>query len=277
MLKNRKKIFLYFSMAVAFVFAISGYFYIEEEPSEYRDAMNKIQYQIGYQSVYAVDKSFDNSSEKAVQSDSSETKTVYLTFDDGPSPRTLEILDILKEHNIKATFFILSDEKEASKEIVKRIYDEGHAIGVHSASHSYETIYKSVDHFLEDFEKCFEYIKDIIGESPSIFRFPGGSVNSYNKGICKDLVDEMARRGFTYFDWNVSSDDAVKGYTEESIYNNVMNGVKNRNTSVVLMHDSAPKKATVAALKKIIPELIEQGYTFDRLDETAQPTVFKIE
>ncbi|MBE6895093.1 MAG: polysaccharide deacetylase [Ruminococcaceae bacterium] len=275
MLKQRKTILLYFSFAVIFVFAIGGYFYTEK-PSEYQKAIKKIEYQLGYRDVYATKNDFTHT-DMAVQTAEMETKTVYLTFDDGPSPRTLEILDILKEYNIKATFFILSDEKETSKDIVKRIYNEGHTIGVHSASHSYEKIYKSVDHFLNDFEICFNYIKDIIGEAPNIFRFPGGSVNSYNKNICKDLVDEMTRRGFIYFDWNVSSDDAVKGYTEESIYNNIINGCKSRKVSVVLMHDSAPKKATVAALKKAIPELISQGYVFDRLDETAQPTVFKIE
>ena len=274
MLKMRKKLFLYFVVAITFISAVGGYFYIEEEPQEYEKAINKIEYQLNYSEVYAVNK---HNMEKEVTTSSDNTKTVYLTFDDGPSPRTLEILDILREYNIKATFFILSDEKENSREIVKQIYDEGHAIGVHSASHNYETIYKSISHFLDDFKICFEYIKDITGESPSIFRFPGGSVNSYNKGICKELTDEMIRRGFTYFDWNVSSDDAVKGYTEESIYNNVINGCQKHDKSVVLMHDSAPKKATVAALKRIIPELIEQGYTFDILDETAQPTIFRID
>ena len=139
------------------------------------------------------------------------------------------------------------------------------------------TIYKIFDNFLKDFELCLEYIKDITGETPSIFRFPGGSVNSYNKNICKELIDEMTRRGFTYFDWNVSSDDAVKGYTEDSIYNNVINGCKKHTSSVVLMHDSTPKKATVSALKRIIPKLLSEGYTFDTLDADAQPTVFKIE
>ena len=272
MLKIRKKLFLYFVAAITFISAAGGYFYMEEDPQEYEKAIKKIEYQLGYSQVYAAD---SHITEKAVTSSKKKKKTVYLTFDDGPSPRTLEILDILREYNIKATFFILSDEKESSREIVKKIYDEGHAIGVHSASHEYETIYKSIDHFLDDFKICFEYIKEITGESPGIFRFPGGSVNSYNKKICKELTDEMLRRGFTYFDWNVSSDDAVKGYTEESIYNKLIDGCKKHDKSVVLMLDSAPKKATVAALKRIIPQLIEEGYTFDRLDETAQPTVFR--
>ena len=275
MIKKRTGLCLYFLFAIIFVFVTGGYFFIEEEPAEYQEIISRMEYQLGYKTVYSIN---DNIT-KPVNSSTGNTqdKVVYLTFDDGPSPRTIEILDILKEYNIKATFFILSDEKDSSKEIVKRIYDEGHSIGVHSASHSYETIYKSVDNFLKDFEICLEYIKDITGETPNIFRFPGGSINSYNKTICKELTDEMTRRGFTYFDWNVSSDDAVKGYTEDSIYNNVINGCKNRTSSVVLMHDSTPKKATVAALKRIIPQLLSEGYTFDTLDADAQPTVFKIE
>ena len=277
MVKARNGVFLYIVFAVMAVFVAGGYFFIEEEPAAYETAIHKMQYQVGYHEVYYIDANGAFSTTTAAQSDAVSSKVVYLTFDDGPSMRTVEILDILKEYGIKATFFILCDEKESSKEIIRRIYDEGHSIGVHSCSHDYEKIYHDVKSFLDDFEGCLEYIKDVTGEETGIFRFPGGSVNSYNKKICRELTDEMTRRGFTYFDWNVSSDDAVKGYTEESIYNNVINGCNKHNISVVLMHDSTPKNATVAALKRIIPALLEQGYTFERLDETAQPTVFKIE
>ena len=274
-LKRRILIFLYFILAICFVFTVGGYFYIEEI-TQFEETVAKINYQLGYNDIYAV-KNTDNLETALSAENVSDKKTVYLTFDDGPSMRTVEILDILKEYNIKATFFILSDQKDSSRDIVKRIFDEGHSIGVHSASHDYTAIYKSVNSFLADFEECYKYIEDITNEKPIIFRFPGGSVNSYNKDICKELVAEMTRRGFTYFDWNVSSDDAVKGYTQESIYTNVIEGCKKNAVSVVLMHDSAPKKDTVAALKQIIPELLKQGYTFDKLDETAQPTVFRIE
>ena len=277
MFKLKKFAFLYLFAAVFFAFTAGEHFFANSTSQpQFEHTLQQLKYQLDYIDVYVSAQNV-KTQEIIASNDSNEVKTVYLTFDDGPSARTLEILDILDEYDIKATFFILSDEKDSSREIVKRIYDEGHAIGVHSHSHSYENIYKSVDSFLDDFEICFNYIKDIIGESPSIFRFPGGSVNSYNKKICKPLTEEMTRRGFTYFDWNVSADDAVKGYTEESIYTNVVNGCKNRNVSVVLMHDSTPKKDTVAALKRIIPALMEQGYHYDRLDETAQPTVFKIE
>ena len=136
---------------------------------------------------------------------------------------------------------------------------------------------KKVALILYSFKICFEYIKDITGESPSIFRFPGGSVNSYNKGICKELTDEMIRRGFTYFDWNVSSDDATKDSSEDKIFSKVVNGCNGRSSSVVLMHDSAPKKDTVSALKRIIPCLLEEGYVFDKLTENVKPTIFRID
>ena len=272
--RKRKFTFVYFLLAAALIFAAGGYFYTEEI-TEYEKAVHKIEYQMGYIDVYAT--ADDDTKETSAAKNEEQKRVVYLTFDDGSSPRTTEILDLLKEYNIKATFFIVSSDKPANTELLKRIQSEGHSIGVHSASHDYKKIYKSVDAFLQDFESCLNYIKDTTGDSPRIFRFPGGSVNSYNKEICKDLVEEMTRRGYTYFDWNVSSGDAAKGYTEESIYKNVMDGCKSHDVSVVLMHDSQPKKATVAALKRIIPDLLELGYTFAPLDETAQPTIFKIE
>ena len=264
------------SIGILCIYLCSTYFFIEDIPNEYEKTMEQFEYQLGYVNMYNSSNSFNTREIAATETDS-DVKTVYLTFDDGPSKRTEEILDILKEYDIKATFFIISSTSDQNRDIVKRIYSEGHTIGVHSASHSYKEIYKSVESFMNDFEICYNYIEETTGEAPSVFRFPGGSVNNYNKNICKDIVDEMGRRGFTYFDWNVSSDDATKNPSEESIYTKVIEGCKKHKNSVVLMHDSAYKKDTVAALKKIIPYLIEQGYIFDKLSENVQPTVFKIE
>lgn len=277
MFKVNKSAFLYFFIAFAFIFTVGEKFYEKNNSPSFQKASEKLEYQLGYQNVYAVGQDMEKPTQTTDENEKSDKKIVYLTFDDGPSPRTLEILDILKEYDIKATFFVLSDDKELNREILKRIYDEGHSIGVHSNSHSYEKIYKSVDNFLEDFNICLDFINDVTGEKPNIFRFPGGSVNSYNKKIRKDLAEEMTRRGFTYFDWNVCSDDAVKGYTEDSIYNKVISGCKDRSNSVVLMHDSAPKKATVSALKRIIPDLIAQGFTFEKINSTTPPVQFKIQ
>ncbi len=273
-LKKLNKLF-YLVISVICIYACTGFLSSDSKLSEYDNSIEQMKYQLSYNDVYFSTSNKENTVETATNTDSNK-KVVYLTFDDGPSARTEEILDILDEYNIKATFFIVCSDKESNKALLKRAYDSGHTIGIHSACHSYKTIYKSVDSFLSDFETCFNYIKDITGASPSIFRFPGGSVNSFDKNIVSDIIDEMKRRGFTYFDWNVCSDDATKNYTEDSIYNKVVKGCENRNSSVVLMHDSATKKETVAALKRIIPELLNQGFVFDKLSENVEPVVFKI-
>lgn len=267
---------LLLSFGILCIYCATGFFYLEDMPNEYDKAIEQLEYQLGYTELYST-KNDTYTQEMSVGEEPHEIRTVYLTFDDGPSARTEEILDILKEFDVKATFFIVCSDKKGAQETLKRISDEGHTLGVHSASHSYKEIYRSVDSFLADFETCYNYIEEAVGTAPSIFRFPGGSINSYNKSVYKDIINEMGRRGFTYFDWNVSSDDAVGKPSEDSIYNNVIKGCSKHTSSVVLMHDSAPKKYTVAALKRIIPELLEQGYTFGRLDENVTPTVFKIE
>ncbi len=276
MLKKRIIGYIYFSIAIIFIYFFAGYFIIEEAPSGYEKSISKLKYQLDYENIYCYNNTLHTLSETNADISDKE-KVVYLTFDDGPSARTEEILDLLDTYDIKATFFVVYSDTEKSREIISRAYNSGHTIGVHSTSHSYKEIYKSVDSFLSDFEMCFEYLKDITGDIPSLFRFPGGSVNSYNKSVRKDIADELSRRGFTYFDWNVSGEDATKSYSEESIYNNVMMGCKDRFHSVVLLHDSAKKTETVAALERIIPDLIEQGYVFRALDENAQPTVFRID
>ena len=264
---------IFFISAVIFTFLCTELF-ATAETSGYNKTIEKLEYQLNYCNLYS--NNLYDTLEIAV-TESNEPQTVYLTFDDGPSQRTEEILDILKEYDTKATFFIVCNDKDSAKQTVKRIYDEGHTLGVHSASHSYKEIYKSVDSFLADFEICYNYITEITGEAPSIFRFPGGSINNYNKAVYKDIINEMGRRGFTYFDWNVSSDDATKDSSEDKIYSKVVNGCSDRTSSVVLLHDSASKKDTVSALKRIIPYLLEHGFIFEKLDENVKPTVFRVD
>ena len=265
---------VYFFIALGIIYLFSGNYLHSNDKSEYEICISRLKYQLDFENMYSCkypDEIY------TVNADISEEKVVYLTFDDGPSDRTTEILDILDRYNIKATFFIVYNDSEKAREIIERAYNSGHTIGVHSTSHSYKEIYSSVENFLSDFEICYDFLKDVTGDIPSIFRFPGGSVNNYNKSVRKDIADELVRRGFTYFDWNVSGEDATKSYSEESIYNNVMMGCKDRGHSVVLLHDSPKKKETVAALERIIPDLLEQGYVFKALDENVRPTVFKIE
>lgn len=203
-------------------------------------------------------------------------KTVYLTFDDGPSENTLDILYILNKYDIKATFFMSGGESERSKEIMKAVADAGHTIGIHSISHDYEEIYGSVESFLADMNNTYECVSEATGTKPQIMRFAGGSINNYNRLVYKQLIAEVTRRGFTYYDWNVSGEDAVRHASWTSIYNNVLNGIASNSTSraIVLLHDSADKELTVNTLEDIIAALLDDGYSFEPLDNTVKPITF---
>ncbi|MCI9476636.1 polysaccharide deacetylase family protein [Anaerovoracaceae bacterium 41-7] len=203
------------------------------------------------------------------------SKTVYLTFDDGPSQTcTPEVLDILKEHNIKATFFVVGKISE-NRDIVQRIIDEGHTIGIHTYTHSYEYVYQSMDTYLADFEKLWTELYEEFSYRAEIFRFPGGSVNTYNYTLCQQIIAEMYRRGFVYFDWNASAEDAASGNpSSDVIAERILNGVHNADRSIVLMHDSASMGSTVEALPEIIEQLQDEGYAFDKLDRSVKPITF---
>lgn len=194
-------------------------------------------------------------------------KIAYLSFDDGPSKYTSDVLKILKENDIKATFFILgSTMTKEGEECLKTMVKEGHTIGLHTYSHKCKSIYSSVEAYLEDFDKVFQQVYGITGIKPIIFRFPCGSVNCYSKGIKKALIAEMERRGFTYYDWNVTAEDSVGTPTEYSIITNVKHYCEH-NKPVILMHDSSINKLTTKVLPKIISKIKESGYEFDTLDK----------
>ena len=203
------------------------------------------------------------------------SKTVYLTFDDGPSAAcTPEVLDILKEYDIKATFFVVGKIDE-NKDIVQRIIDEGHTIGIHTFTHSYEYIYQYMDTYLADFEKLWSQLYEEFSYRAEIFRFPGGSVNTYNYTLSQQIIAEMYRRGFVYFDWNASAEDAASGNPDSDVITaRILNGVHNADRSIVLMHDSATMGTTVEALPEIIEQLRDEGYTFDKLDRSVKPITF---
>lgn len=224
------------------------------------------EYQLEYPNLYAQREEFapENTEDKPV---------VYLTFDDGPSKNTSQILDILKEHNVKATFFVVCNDTPNARALYKRIVDEGHSIGIHTYSHKYNEIYQSVEDYLSDFEQMFNYIYEVTGTKPTIFRFPGGSINAYNQNLYQRLVGEMLRRGFVYYDWNVSSGDAGGACSWVDIQNSVVAGANKYQRSIVLMHDSSTKAQTVKALGKIIEQL-EDTHSFKALDNTVSPVVF---
>ncbi len=203
-------------------------------------------------------------------------KSAYLTFDDGPSARTVEILDLLKEKNIKGTFFIVGNnlDTEANRDILRRIVAEGHTVGIHTMSHVYSDIYESVEAYLSDFNQLYDLIYQITGARPEIFRFPGGSINAYNRHVYQELISEMIRRGFVYYDWNVSAADTVGAVTVNAICDNVIRNSQNKSRAFILMHDSADKTATVKSLHFIIDELSKDGFTFMPVSPDVKPIVF---
>jgi len=207
-------------------------------------------------------------------------KVVYLTFDDGPSKEaTLEIAAILKTYDIKATFFVQGRNAVRYPEVLKALHKEGHAIGNHSYSHNYTLIYKSEDDFWNDFNKCQETIESIIGITPELYRFPGGSITAANlnnemfvKGIHANLVGENKQ----YFDWNIDCGDAASGYADsKTIKANAFAQIDNKKNAIVLFHDTDAKLSTVDALPEIIEHYLSLGYRFDVLKPNGFTSQFK--
>ncbi|MEG0780689.1 MAG: polysaccharide deacetylase family protein, partial [Oscillospiraceae bacterium] len=205
--------------------------------------------------------------------------TVYLTFDDGPSDVTPGVLDTLRENDVKATFFVVGSALTAEKnqETLRRMAAEGHTIGIHTYTHDYDSIYASIEAYLEDFNRTFQRIHAITGDYPTVFRFPGGSINGYTRPFYQPLIAELSRRGFAYFDWNVSSEDAAGAETAAAITHNTVAGVLDCYRAVVLLHDSGTKGATAEALPGIVTTLRERGYQFAPLTGDVRPVIFNYE
>lgn len=202
-------------------------------------------------------------------------KTIYLTFDDGPSERTDEILKILKDKDVKATFFVIGQSDEADLQRMRDIVAAGHTIGMHSYTHNYTQIYSSVEAYLEDMYQIFVQIRETTGETPTVFRFPGGSINAYNRGIYRELIAEMLRRGFVPCDWNLSGGDATGTPAPATeIIRSVVGPAADVTRGFVLMHDAQAKKTTVEALGIVIDRLTELGFTFEKLTPQTMPVLY---
>ena len=187
-------------------------------------------------------------------------KKVYLTFDDGPSSNTDQILDILKDYDVKATFFVVGKTDERSVKAYQRIVEEGPTLAMHSYSHKYDEIYESKEAFARDLNSLQEYLYETTGVWPRIYRFPGGSSNTVSKVDMQELIEYLTDIGITYFDWNVASGDAVsRTLPAETIVNNCLSGIEKQKESVILMHDASNKGTTIEALPQIIEAIQEQG------------------
>ena len=232
--------------------------YIEEQEN------NKIEEQI----KNMVLPTYTENSKKAMKNIyNTDSKIAYLTFDDGPSELvTGLILDVLKEQNIKATFFVVGTYVDKYPEIVKRAYAEGHYIANHGYSHNYEKIYTSANSVLAEYNKTEKAIRNAIGVqeySSHLFRFPGGYSGSSYKTVKKQAGNLLNKNDISYIDWNVLTGDAQGANTKEDILKNVKKYSKDKGNIVLLMHDASSKILTYETLTEVINYLKDEGYTFD--------------
>lgn len=196
---------------------------------------------------------------------------VYLTFDNGPSENTAKILDVLAEYGVKATFFVTGKEDEESAKLYQRIVNEGHTLGMHSYSNRYSAIYQSKEAFEEDYKKLKDYLYEVTGVECRYYRFLGGSSNQISNVPMSSLIQYLNEEQTVYFDWNVSAGDAASSaYTSDEIVENVVRDVVKYKTSVVLLHDSEDKSATVEAIAPLIEALQEMNAQILPIDENTQ-------
>ncbi|MCR5676135.1 MAG: polysaccharide deacetylase [Lachnospiraceae bacterium] len=179
-------------------------------------------------------------------------RRVYLTFDDGPSTSTGEILDILAEYGVPATFFVIGRTDKRYENEYNRIVSEGHTLAMHSFSHRYSAVYESLDSFQTDLHKLQNFLYDTTGVWCKLYRFPGGSSNTASQADMNELTAYLDRENIRYFDWNVDAGDASGSMSAWQITDNVIRGIGNYHRSVVLMHDASDKGSTVEALPTII-------------------------
>lgn len=196
---------------------------------------------------------------------SNKKKILYLTFDDGPSFKvTNSVLDILKENKVNATFFLIGNQIKDREEVVKRIYNEGNSMGLHSYTHNYKKIYSSEDNFISEMIECRNEIHRVVGISPNIIRFPGGSYKHLNKNFLKRLHD----KNFKVYDWNLDSTDGLKPKaSQDELYANSVEGSGRKERNILLLHCTDANQNTCKALPKIIDYYKSKGYEFRLITE----------
>lgn len=192
---------------------------------------------------------------------------VYLTFDCTPGENTDAVLDVLAAYQVKATFFVSAVDSDEAREACRRIVEEGHTIGMHSYSNQYSTLYSSTEAFYEDYVAISDYVYDAAGVRSRYYRFLGGSGNEVSNVNMAEFVRILNQEQVAYFDWNVSAGDAAADYTAESVVANVLEGVAQYKTSVVLLHDDADKSETAEALGPLIEALTEEGAVLLPIDD----------
>ena len=249
-MKNKLKIYFQFTILLSLLISTAFYFY---------KAKNNY-----------------NQTSTPTNSTINQEKIAYLTFDDGPSKNTNKILEILDKYNIKATFFVVGPSYYLKNEYLKKIVSSGHQLAIHSYQHNYNYIYSSKENYIKDFNDCLNWIKNITGITPKIYRFPGGSSNTIaNKEFIKSIIKELNELGFIHADWNVDTLDSYVKNDQTKIINNALTALKrNENNNhyyqTILMHDDINKSASINALPTLIEKLISKGYHFETLTENSK-------
>lgn len=207
-----------------------------------------------------------------------EQKTVYFTFDDGPSRNTEAVLDMLEKMNVKATFFVTGQCSDSADvpELLRRILRDGHEIGLHAYTHNYGKVYGSLEGYLNELDAINRLVVESTGYSANILRFPGGSrTGNASKGLMKRIIAEIERRHYIYYDWDVvSGDQDAKVRSAEALAENIVKGATGQRV-VVLLHDSPGPVTSARAVELAIPRLREMGYEFDRLTAQVEPIQFR--
>lgn len=201
------------------------------------------------------------------------SKIIYLTFDDGPSENTNNILNTLNEYNVKATFFVIGNQIKGQEKTLKRIQNEGHSIGLHTCTHNFKKIYSSNKIFIDEMLKCQEEVYKVTGIKSNIIRFPGGSV----KRLDKEFKGQLDSLGFKIYDWNVDSGDGIKPRTPpDKLYAQATKSNIKSKPIILLMHCDNVQKNTCAALPNIIKFYKDNGYEFKTINNETPECYFPL-
>lgn len=200
-------------------------------------------------------------------------KIIYLTFDDGPSTITNKVLDILKENDVKATFFVIGNQIDGFEDVMKRIRDEGHSIGLHTYTHNFKRIYRNRNTFIDEMFQSRDKIREVTGLSPNIIRFPGGS----QKRLTKGFLDELHNLNFKIYDWNMETADGLNPRVSPyKLYKEATEGCENLCDIILLLHCDYMHKNTCTALPKIIKYYKDAGYDFKIITEDTPELYYPI-
>ena len=205
-------------------------------------------------------------------------KKFYLTFDDGPTQMTKEVLEVLEKNDVKATFFFNAAKGKEDEKIIKEIVNDGHLLALHTYSHDYKKIYKNPKAFIKDLEKNRKNFKNITGYDCRIFRFPGGTNNTVSfsyggKKVIKNTIKLTEKYGYDYVDWNAFPNDTISKVSTKQ-YNIIIKQAKWNEETVVLIHVFDRNKSLPNGLDNVIKQLKKQGYTFDTVDNLSTEIKF---